>query len=136
MVTLQFWFSSYQTACSVNVNWPATKTNWDCKNICTEIFRSTPHILWLTTHQAKNLAHMTHFICNLHNQKLQHYMLGKNPISVQSAITLAQKKRMQNYALLKAYIIMIQDMKLTTYIMSIIIMKIIWDTAMLVTAHI
>ena len=33
-----------------------------------------------------------HFICNLYNQKLQHYVLGKNPASVQNAITLAQKK--------------------------------------------
>ena len=33
-------------------------------------------------HQAKNLAHVTHFICNLLNQKLQHYVLGKNLTSV------------------------------------------------------
>ena len=46
----------------------------------------------LLLHQAKDLAHITHFICNLHNQKLQHYMLGKNSTSVQDAITLAQKK--------------------------------------------
>ena len=35
----------------------------------------------LPLHQAKDLAHLTHFICNLHNQKLQHYVLGKNPLS-------------------------------------------------------
>ena len=29
----------------------------------------------LLPHQAKDLAHITHFIHNLHNQKLQHYML-------------------------------------------------------------
>ena len=46
----------------------------------------------LLPHQAKDLAHITHFICNLHNQKLQHYVLGKNPTSVQNAITLVQKK--------------------------------------------
>ena len=46
----------------------------------------------LLLHQAKDLAHITHFICNLQNQKLQHYVLGKNPTSVQNAITLAQKK--------------------------------------------
>ena len=46
----------------------------------------------LLPHQAKYLVHITHFICNLHYQKLQHYMLGKNPTSVQNAITLAQKK--------------------------------------------
>ena len=34
----------------------------------------------LLLHKAKDLAHITHFICNLHNQKLQHSMLGKNPI--------------------------------------------------------
>ena len=31
----------------------------------------------LLLHQAKDLAHTTHFICILHNQKLQHHMLGK-----------------------------------------------------------
>ena len=46
----------------------------------------------LLLHQSKDLGHITHFICNLHNQKLQHNMLGKNPISVQNAITLVQKK--------------------------------------------
>ena len=48
-------------------------------------------------HQAKDLAHITHFICNLHNQKLQHYILGKNPTSVQNAITLAHKKDAELY---------------------------------------
>ena len=43
-------------------------------------------------HQVKDLAHIMPFICNLCNQKLQHYMLGKNPTSIQNAITLAQKK--------------------------------------------
>ena len=46
----------------------------------------------LLSHQAKDLAHIMHFIRNLHNQKLQHYILGKNPTSVQNAITLIQKK--------------------------------------------
>ena len=46
----------------------------------------------LLPHQAKDLAHITYFIHNLHNQKLQHYVLGKNPTSVQYAITLALKK--------------------------------------------
>ena len=45
----------------------------------------------LLPHQAKDLAHITLFICNLHNQKLQHYILGKNSTSVQNVITLAQK---------------------------------------------
>ena len=31
-------------------------------------------------------------ICNLHNQKQHHYVLGQNPTSVQNAITLTQKK--------------------------------------------
>ena len=31
----------------------------------------------LLPHQAKDLAHITHFIGNLHNQKLQHYVLIK-----------------------------------------------------------
>ena len=46
----------------------------------------------LLPHQAEDLAWLTYFICNLHNQKLQHYVLGKSPTSVQNAITLAQKK--------------------------------------------
>ena len=46
----------------------------------------------LLLHQGNDLVHITHFIRNLHNQKLQHYILGKNPTSVQTAITLAQKK--------------------------------------------
>ena len=32
----------------------------------------------LLLHQAKDLDHITQLICNLHNQKLQYYMLGKN----------------------------------------------------------
>ena len=47
----------------------------------------------LPPHQAKDLAHITHFIQNLHNQKFKHYILGKNPTSVQNAIMLVQKKR-------------------------------------------
>ena len=31
-------------------------------------------------HQAKDLAHIINFIRNLHNQKPQQYILGKNPI--------------------------------------------------------
>ena len=46
----------------------------------------------LLPHQSKDLAYIMHFICNLHNQKLQHYVLGKNPTSVQNAITIAQNK--------------------------------------------
>ena len=45
--------------------------------------------------QAKDLGYIMHFICNLHNQKLQHYGLGKNPTPVQNAITLAQKKNVE-----------------------------------------
>ena len=51
----------------------------------------------LLPQQAKDFAHVTHFICNLHNQKLQHYVLGKNPASVQNAIILAQKKDAELY---------------------------------------
>ena len=43
-------------------------------------------------HLAKDLGNIMYFVKNLHNQKLQHYVLGKNPTSVQNAITLAQKK--------------------------------------------
>ena len=46
----------------------------------------------LLPHKQKDLAHITHFIRNLHNQKFQHYVLGKNPTKVQNAITLVQKK--------------------------------------------
>ena len=66
----------------------------------------------LLTHQAKYLTHITYFIHNLYNQILHHNVLGKNPASVQNTITIGQKK-MLNYTLLKAYIIMIQNNKLT-----------------------
>ena len=46
----------------------------------------------LLPHHAKDLEHITHFISNLHNQKSQHYILGKNPTSVHNAIMLIQKK--------------------------------------------
>ena len=46
----------------------------------------------LLPHQAQDLAYITYFIRNLHNQNLQHYILGKKPKSVQNAITLIQKK--------------------------------------------
>ena len=46
----------------------------------------------LLPHHTKDLANITHFIRNLHNQKLQHYVLGKNSTLVQNAITLSQKK--------------------------------------------
>ena len=45
----------------------------------------------LLPYQAKDLAHKLHLICDLNNQKLQQHVLGKNPISVQNVITLAQK---------------------------------------------
>ena len=45
----------------------------------------------LLPHQAKDLAHVTHIMHNLHNQKLQHYVLGKKPTTVQNAIMLVQK---------------------------------------------
>ena len=47
---------------------------------------------WLPTLQVRDLVQITHFTCKFHNLKLQHYVLGKNPNSVQNAITLAQKK--------------------------------------------
>ena len=43
----------------------------------------------LLPHQAKDLAHITHFICSLHDQKLQHYVLGKKPTSILNPIMLA-----------------------------------------------
>ena len=61
-----------------------------------EYVRKFTHLLLkssdLLLHQAKDLAHIMHFICNLHNQKLHHYVLCKNSTSVQNAITMAQKK--------------------------------------------
>ena len=49
--------------------------------------RLTPKSSGLLPYQAKVLAHITHFIHNLHNQKLQHYVLDKNTTSIQNAIT-------------------------------------------------
>ena len=37
----------------------------------------------LQPHQANDFADITHFICSLHNQKVQHYVLGINPTSEQ-----------------------------------------------------
>ena len=51
----------------------------------------------LLPHQAEDLAHVKHFICKLHNQKLQHYVLVQSPTSVQSTITLAQKEDAEFY---------------------------------------
>ena len=45
----------------------------------------------LLIHQAKDLAHITHFKCNLHNQNFHHYVLSKNQTLVHNAVTLAQK---------------------------------------------
>ena len=88
----------------------------------------------LLQHQPKDLAHITHFICNLHNQKLQHYVLGRHPTSVQNAITLAQK-RMWNSTLFKVYIVIIQAMKSTTLLINKLINKTTLDPALLVVAH-
>ena len=46
----------------------------------------------LLLHQAQDLAHKTHFICNLHNQSLHHYVLGKNPTSVQKCYYVSTEK--------------------------------------------
>ena len=46
----------------------------------------------LLLHQANNLTHIMHFIHDLHNQKLQQHVLGKNPTSVQNTLPLAQKR--------------------------------------------
>ena len=46
----------------------------------------------LQPHQPKDIAHIKHFIQNLHNQKSQHYVLGKSSTYVQNTFTLAQKK--------------------------------------------
>ena len=57
--------------------------------------RFSDHILkssGLLSYQAKDLAHFMHFIRNVHNQKLQHYILSKNCTSVKNAIMLVQKK--------------------------------------------
>ena len=50
-------------------------------------------IQWLTTmHQAKDLAHITHFICNLHNHNLQYYVFQvKIPPQFKMPSLLAQK---------------------------------------------
>ena len=89
---LQLQFSSYQTACGINVNWPAAKSNWGAAKILQKFFDLLLKSSSLLPHKAKYLAHITYFICNLHNQKLQHYVLGKNTTIVQNAIMFAQKK--------------------------------------------
>ena len=66
-----------------------TETLQECTQTLLDLLLKSTGLL---QHQAKDLAHVTHFIHNLHNQKLQHNVLGKNPTSLQSAITLAQNK--------------------------------------------
>ena len=36
-------------------------------------------VQWVTTTSGKRFGPYYSFICNLHNQKLQHYLLGKTP---------------------------------------------------------
>ena len=84
--------------------------------------------------QAKDLTHITHFICNLHNQKLQHYLLGK--ISPQFEMSLHwHRKRMWNSASLKVYKVMMQAMKSTALLVNKLITKTALDHAMLVVAY-
>ena len=48
----------------------------------------------LLPHQAKDFAHITHFIHYLHSQ---HYVLGKNLTLLKNAITQVQKKDTELY---------------------------------------
>ena len=84
---LQFWFSSYQTACSSNVNDKQQKPMETLQEYVQRFLNLPLKSSGLLPHQTKDLAHITHFMHNLHNQKIQHYVLGKNPTSVQNAIT-------------------------------------------------
>ena len=86
---LQFWLSSYQTA-SLLID--LQKPSEILQEYVQRLFRHTTQIQQLTTTSGNNLVHITHFICNLHNQKLQHYMLGKNHTINQNVIMLAQKR--------------------------------------------
>ena len=121
---LHYNFSSVATkqhAASMLIDQKPTETLQEyVQNISDLLLKSSGLLL----HQARDLALITHFIYNPHNQKLHHYVLGKNPTSVQNAITLVQKK-MWMYALLKAYIIMTQDTKLATSIINNMRYKII-----------
>ena len=84
----------------------------------------------------KALVYITHFICNLHNQKLQHYVLGKNPTSVQNAITLAQKRDAELCIIGGLHNHNSGHKKLTTFMINRMIVKTTWDPVMLVMAHI
>ena len=88
----------------------------------------------LLLHQANDLVHITHFICNLHNQKLQHYLLDKIPPQSQMPSHL-HGKRLWNSTLLQVYIVTIQALKLTTLIINKLILKTTWDPAMHVAVH-
>ena len=77
---------------SMLIDWQQTATE-TLQGYVQRFFGPTNQIQWLTTASGKRFWLILHyFICNLHNQKLQHYVLSKNPNSVQNAITLAQKK--------------------------------------------
>ena len=89
----------------------------------------------LLPHRGKDLAHNTHCICNLHNQKLEHYMLGKSPTSVQNAITLAQKKDVK-LCIIEGLPNHDSGHKVNNILINKIIGKRIEDPAMHVMAHI
>ena len=50
----------------------------------------------LLPHQAKDLAHIMHFIRILHNQKLQHNVLGKKNSHQLRTLLCSHRKRMLN----------------------------------------
>ena len=66
-----------------------TEALQECIQIFSDLLLKSSGLL---LYQAKDLAHITHFIHKFHNQKLKHYVLGKNPTSAQNAITIVQKK--------------------------------------------
>ena len=71
MIALQFWFYSYQTTCSIDDQQqePSETFQEYVQGFLDLLLKSSGLLL----HQAKDLTDITHFIQNLHNQKLQHY---------------------------------------------------------------
>ena len=89
----------------------------------------------LLPHQAKDLAHIIHFIHNLHNQKLWHYMLGE--IQLQSECHYPSSEKDAELCIIGGLNNHYLSTKLTIPLISNIKIKtVIQDPAIAVVAHI
>ena len=73
----------------INQQQKPSKTLQECVQRVLDLLLKSSRLL---PNQAKDLAHITHSIRNLHTQKLQDHVLDINLTSFKKIITLAQKK--------------------------------------------